>query len=153
MQILRRPLDVLEVKTPCPADWDAMNGDDQLRFCGHCNRHVHNLSAMTEDAATRLLCERAGQLCVRFSRDSKGRTATLEYQSSRKGRVTWPVWAFLGAGLAVCSWVIGVVAGVPRKPMTGVMMGAPMPASRPNIPTVCPPVAPATTNPASGAGA
>lgn len=79
-----------------------MRGDDRVRFCAHCQRHVHDLSAMTEDEATRLICDQAGELCVRYSRDAKGRTATLQYQSAGEGtKRGWRFWSVFGVGGAI----------------------------------------------------
>jgi hypothetical protein len=81
----RRPLDVIEVKKPCPADWNRMQGDATKRFCSHCGKFVHNLSEMPADEAERLVCASAGNLCVRFARDAaSGRVITLNYASKAK---------------------------------------------------------------------
>ena len=37
-------LDNIRVATPCSADWNAMTGDDRVRACGSCKKHVYNLS-------------------------------------------------------------------------------------------------------------
>src|SRR5690348_11198318 len=44
-------LDRIQIASPCEASWDAMNGDDRVRFCGLCEKNVYNLSAMTRDEA------------------------------------------------------------------------------------------------------
>ncbi len=46
----------------CRAVWDEMIGDEQVRFCGHCARHVYNLAAMPREEAEALLrgCEKDG---------------------------------------------------------------------------------------------
>jgi hypothetical protein len=76
----RRPLDVIQVNKPCPADWNQMDGDDTRRFCEHCQKFVHNFSAMPTDQAERLVCENVGSLCVRFAREqTSGRVLTLDY--------------------------------------------------------------------------
>lgn len=64
-----RRLNVLEqvrVAQPCAAEWDTMQGNDQVRFCEHCAKHVHNLSAMTPARALRLVEESNGKICVRY---------------------------------------------------------------------------------------
>jgi hypothetical protein len=33
----------LRVASPCDAAWDAMEGDDLVRFCQHCRKNVYNL--------------------------------------------------------------------------------------------------------------
>jgi hypothetical protein len=36
------------IKEQCTADWDRMRGDDKRRFCEHCQRFVHNISAISQ---------------------------------------------------------------------------------------------------------
>ncbi len=60
-----RPRFRLRVASPCPADWNAMQGDDRVRFCGQCVKNVYNLSAMTHAEAEDLIREKEGKLCVR----------------------------------------------------------------------------------------
>src|SRR4051812_1868601 len=96
------PLDVIRVDEPCPASWERMRGDAQIRFCEGCGKHVHNLSAMTRDQATDLVerCAAAGELCVRFSRSAEGVVETLDYRRAplRRGR-GWRFWAALATTL------------------------------------------------------
>jgi len=62
-----------------------MTGDATRRFCSHCNKYVHNLSAMPADEAERLICSAAGSMCVRFARDPETqRVLTLDYQPQPK---------------------------------------------------------------------
>jgi ankyrin repeat protein len=61
-----RSLDRITIPTPCDADWDSMTGNDQVRFCEHCNLHVNNLSSMTRLDAMRLVARSKGRLCVRY---------------------------------------------------------------------------------------
>jgi hypothetical protein len=67
----------LTVPSPCPADWDSMIGNDQVRFCEHCSLDVHNLSLMTRAQAERLVAQSNGRLCVRYHRSSTGQPLTL----------------------------------------------------------------------------
>lgn len=55
-----------QVASPCRARWEDMEGDERARFCGQCRKHVYNLSAMTAEAADRLVREKEGKLCGRF---------------------------------------------------------------------------------------
>jgi hypothetical protein len=81
----KRALDVIQVNSPCPALWEQMAGDEQRRFCTHCRKFVHNLTQMPSDQAERLVCESAGELCVRFARDeSTGKIITLDYRPAPK---------------------------------------------------------------------
>src|SRR5260370_31440214 len=61
-----RSFDRITIPAPCEADWDSMVGNDQVRFCEHCKLHVTDLSAMTRQAATRLVTRSQGRLCVRY---------------------------------------------------------------------------------------
>jgi hypothetical protein len=74
-------LDVIDIQTPCSASWDAMRamrGDDRVRFCDQCSLHVYDLSAMSREAATTLVREREGRLCVRFYRRADGTVLTAD---------------------------------------------------------------------------
>jgi hypothetical protein len=65
-------LDALNVNSPCTADWESMVGNDQVRFCCHCNLSVHNLSKLTPKQALRLIRRSRGRLCVRYLQLSDG---------------------------------------------------------------------------------
>jgi hypothetical protein len=75
-------LEVIDIAKPCPADWDAMRGDEQVRFCKHCSLNVYNLSAMTREAAQRLVAEREGRLCVRMFRRLDGTVVTADCEGA-----------------------------------------------------------------------
>lgn len=66
----------ITVASPCAADWDSMAGSDQVRFCTHCEKHIHNLSEMTRGEALRLVRSSGGNLCVRYYRRPDGRVAS-----------------------------------------------------------------------------
>jgi hypothetical protein len=51
-----------------------MAGNEQARFCTHCEKSVHNLSAMTRKDALRFVRANAAGVCVRFYSDPRGRT-------------------------------------------------------------------------------
>jgi ankyrin repeat protein len=53
-----------------------MIGNDQVRFCEHCNLHVTDLSAMTRQQAMRLVARSHGRLCVRFIQRPDGAILT-----------------------------------------------------------------------------
>src|SRR4051812_10996138 len=61
-----RSLNQVKINTPCNADWDLMQGNDQVRFCEHCNLHVTNLSSITRTEAMRVVAEARGRICVRY---------------------------------------------------------------------------------------
>ena len=95
-------LDNIRVATPCPADWKQMTGDDRVRACGACNKHVYNLSSMTRDEAEALLIEREGSLCVRYFQRADGTImladCTIGKAQKRKRRIIAAGAAALLAG-------------------------------------------------------
>jgi hypothetical protein len=77
----RRRLDVLgsvEIASPCEEPWDRMQGDDRVRFCGRCEKHVYNLSGMSAIEAERIVTETTGELCVRFHQRADGTVLTQD---------------------------------------------------------------------------
>jgi hypothetical protein len=68
----------ITVSSPCHADWDQMTGNDQIRFCEHCQLKVHNLSELSYSRAARLVARSQGRLCVRYYRDSQGGAITKQ---------------------------------------------------------------------------
>src|ERR1051325_10890747 len=78
MSTTKIPLSLIKVASPCTASWDAMSGDEQVRFCGQCAQYVYNLSEMTEDQAQTLVAEYEGKMCVRFYRRKDGTMLTKD---------------------------------------------------------------------------
>src|SRR5688572_27836188 len=102
----RTPLSVVRVEKPCPADWDHMAGDGAVRFCQHCQKHVHDLSAMPADAAERLVCLSADKMCVRYAAGADGQPLTLEYLRQTPPRWRWRVWTVVAVSLALVSGTV-----------------------------------------------
>lgn len=65
----KRFADSLRVATPCNEDWEQMSGNDVVRLCSHCSKHVNFVSQMTEKQARRLVRDSGGKLCVRYVAD------------------------------------------------------------------------------------
>jgi hypothetical protein len=103
----RRVLPLLEdvrVASPCKADWAAMTGDEQVRFCGQCEKNVYNLSAMTREAGERLLFEKEGKVCVRFYQRADGTVMTSDCPVGvRRRRVRRVAVATVGGGLVAAA--------------------------------------------------
>jgi hypothetical protein len=83
-----------------------MVGNARVRFCAHCQLHVHNLSEMTPREALDLVLQSGGRLCLRIKRDPRGvpRTRPLAeplYQISR--RASRLAAGAFGAALTLCS--------------------------------------------------
>lgn len=72
----KNSLNLLTVNSPCFRDWTSMTGNDQVRFCEHCEFEVHNISEMTRTEALRLIATSQGRLCVRYYRDPQGSVVT-----------------------------------------------------------------------------
>jgi hypothetical protein len=103
---LPRPHERLQVSEPCSVEWDTMSGDARVRFCEHCQLHVHNLSEVTPREALDLVLRSGGRLCLSIERDPRGvpRTRALAeplYQISR--RVSRLAAGAFGAALTFCS--------------------------------------------------
>ena len=71
-------LENVAIAAPCKASWDAMVGDDRIRFCGQCEKNVYNLSAMPRDEAEALLAAREGKMCVRLFKRTDGTVMTSD---------------------------------------------------------------------------
>ena len=102
--VLRR----VSVASPCRASWEAMEGDERVRFCGQCGLHVYNLSEMTSDEAASLVARAEGRLCARFYRRADG---TMLTKDCPKGLRAVRARAARGAG-AVFASVLGLFAAV-----------------------------------------
>ena len=103
---LPRPHERLQVSEPCSAEWGSMSGDDRVRFCTHCRKHVHNLSEFTPREALDLVLRTGGRLCLSIERGARGvpRTRALAkplYQIGR--RVSRLAAGAFGAALTLCS--------------------------------------------------
>ncbi|MBL8624989.1 MAG: hypothetical protein JNK64_27010 [Myxococcales bacterium] len=118
-------LQEIRVASPCNERWDAMTGDDRMRFCGSCQQHVFDLSAMTTAEAEGFLRERTGTACVRFYRRADGTVLTADCPEGVRRRRRRR-FAVAGAAVAVLASLAGGVARAltgrpPRKPPEHVM--------------------------------
>lgn len=95
--------DQVHIDSPCHESWDAMEGGAERRYCGVCQKHVHNLSAMNLDDARALLRDSAGDsLCVRYAAEADG---TLRFRDLvPRARLTRGLvrTAFAASILAAC---------------------------------------------------
>lgn len=73
-----RSLNRLYVASPCSADWEAMAGNEQVRFCNQCQLNVYNISAMTRKQAEELIAKTEGQLCTKLYRRIDGTIITRD---------------------------------------------------------------------------
>jgi hypothetical protein len=127
-----------------------MKGDERTRFCEACGLHVHNLSAMTAEAAAKCVAGGGGRVCVSFERTSDGGVRTLDYERIAKPRRRgiWVLMSVVGAILigradaALLNRRPAPTLGRPVLRLTGVVLP-------PVSPTTLPSTQPAQTQPAS----
>ena len=124
-------LEGLRVASPCKADWNAMAGDERVRFCGQCQKNVYNLSGMARAEAEALVHGAEGKLCIRMFRRADGTVLTGDCPDgvSRKRRRRLAIVAGSGAlatasafGLAASTVTMG--ARAPREMTMGEMQVA-----------------------------
>lgn len=127
-------LDIVQVATPCHEDWDTMQGDDRKRFCDHCEKYVHNLSAMTRDEAQAFVDANPTDICIRMYHDAEGHVLTANpltgtttiRQTRRRAAMTWLPWlgGLVGCASAVLIW-FGIIQRQPAPCVVGMMAPAP----------------------------
>lgn len=66
----------IRIASPCKASWDAMKGDDAVRFCGQCEKNVYNISVLSAGEIRDLVERKEGRLCVRLYRRADGTILT-----------------------------------------------------------------------------
>src|SRR4051794_26772195 len=130
----RFSLNIIDVARPCEADWDAMRGNDHVRFCGHCSLHVYNLSEMPQREAERLVLETQGRLCVRFYRRADGTVTTRDcgIKAAAKWLGRWTAAAtavVLSAALAP----LGLTRWSSASPTEKCDPRVTLPAAQPNV--------------------
>ncbi len=113
-----------KIASPCNASWENMTGNDQVRFCGSCQKNVYDLSTMTSVEAEALLQEKEGDLCARFYRRADGTIMTSDCSVGvRNKRVRQVASAALFFGSAAMAFSAYEKSQVVKCP-TGNAMGA-----------------------------
>lgn len=108
------PLQKMKVASPCSADWETMTGDERIRFCGQCSKHVYNISAMSKDEAVALVQKTEGAICVRLYRRRDGKVLTedcpigLRRMCDLARKTALVVAGLFGFTLAVQNFFFGV---------------------------------------------
>jgi hypothetical protein len=97
------PLEVIQIATPCHASWDEMRGNDRVRFCDECKLHVYNISAMSREAASELVAQREGRLCVQMYRRADGTVITDDCGAIRKAARRSLQFAGTAASVVLCA--------------------------------------------------
>lgn len=95
-------LESLKVASPCKADWNAMVGDDKVRFCSGCEKNVYDLSGMTREEAETFVREReGGGACIRLHKRRDGTVLTSDCPvGAKNARLRRVGAAALGVSLA-----------------------------------------------------
>lgn len=134
MSRFNSPLDRVRVAAPCTADWDAMVGDERVRFCHQCERNVYNLSHMSKKEAGALVGRAEGRLCVRFYRRADGTILTRNCPvglSAVRRRVARVAGSALSAVVAFFAG-LGINFGTDRALSPSIMEESAVPA--PHVP-------------------
>jgi hypothetical protein len=98
----------LTVVAPCPIGWEKLAGDDRVRFCGHCQQHVYNVSNLTMKEAVALVERVEGRACMRLQHRSDGTLITRDcFHAVRRARERI-VASALGVMVAAAGYWSGV---------------------------------------------
>ncbi|MGH1345912.1 MAG: hypothetical protein ACRBN8_30390 [Nannocystales bacterium] len=92
--------DDIRIPKPCNEDWGRMTPEQRGRFCGACQKKVHDLSAMSEAEAKGVL-DSQGDICVSYLSDESG---VVQFQPDRivpVGRLFRRASATAAAGLSL----------------------------------------------------
>jgi hypothetical protein len=96
-------LNRLYIAAPCNAKWEEMSGDERVRMCALCTKHVYNISDMNKREAEAFLREKGTSACARFYRRRDGTIITDDCPVGlRKFRDTIRTfWLTAAAGIGV----------------------------------------------------
>jgi ankyrin repeat protein len=117
-----RSFDRITIPAPCDANWDSMIGNEQVRFCEHCNLHVTNLSSLTRQEAMRLVARSEGRLCVRYIQRPGGGILTKQV-SAKLYPITRRISRIAAGAFTATLSLSSAAAQTPtrtEKPRTGV---------------------------------
>lgn len=103
---VRLSLDQIRIATPCTASWDAMEGNDRVRYCTMCRQDVFNLSALTLEEAEELIWRTEGKICARLYRRADGTILTADCHGGR--RPAWRLSAWLAGTGALLAAVVSL---------------------------------------------
>lgn len=110
----------LKVASPCKVDWDQMEGDDAVRFCGQCKKNVYQLSNLTTEQIEELLNVPGEKRCVRFYQRADGTVLTGDCTVGARRRRRKQALFALGAGV-LSAFGYGAIPGDAPAPPAQVM--------------------------------
>jgi Carboxypeptidase regulatory-like domain len=111
-------LNRIDVKSPCNESWDEMVGNNEVRFCSHCVKDVHDLSAMKRADAERLVQKSSGNLCVRYIKTPTGKLITAPPKFTQIRRNATIAASVLATSLTFTT--LAYAQGEPIKPKDNV---------------------------------
>ena len=74
----------LRIASPCSVEWDAMIGNDRVRFCEHCNLSVHHVDSLSRKQLRRLIARSNGRVCVNYTRSQTQPTLPILHKIGRR---------------------------------------------------------------------
>lgn len=98
----------LPIHDPCHENWDAMQeADGKRRYCESCEKHVHDVSAMTEHEAWSVITEASqrGRVCVRYVTD--GATGRIKFKTETVAAPAPSSFSSLLAAAGVAATLLG----------------------------------------------
>ncbi len=73
----------VKIASPCPMNWNDLQGDDKKRHCSQCNLHVYKVSAMTTAEAVALFQKvRSERVCAQLFHRMDGTVMTKDCPSA-----------------------------------------------------------------------
>ena len=72
------PAFTYRIASACSQTWALMNGTEQVRHCGACNKNVFNFKEMTRTEIEVLLLKTEGRVCARLIQRSDGTVLTRD---------------------------------------------------------------------------
>lgn len=155
-------LNQIQIPNPCPVAWSDMTGDERVRFCRQCGRHVYHLAQFTVEDGARLLTTRGDDLCLQVARRQDGTVVTADAVTSVSAPRRWRSRFARGLRLLGAMWAgLLLVTGcqgsasqrqgqtpfwwwlkddpLPRYTQTAGKVYCPLPPSAPSSPAMVPP--------------
>jgi hypothetical protein len=116
------------IRQKCTADWEQMRGDDKRRFCEHCRRYVHNVSAMSREEREVFATPAGMQECIFYSQRPDGGVADLSFLARLRRWIPIFRLACWSALIGVLPMTLTGCMGV-RCPRPGEIRPIPQPSS------------------------